>query len=250
MMKLDLKDKVIVVTGSARGIGAALIRRLAEENAKVVINYNTSEEEAKILAQYFDDKKIEYLLIRADLTKDDEVKEFYKAVRKKFKKVDVLINNAGICKNAAVLAVSGEQWDAVMNANLKSAFLCTKYFSKSMIGKQEGKVINISSRYGQIGAMGQASYAASKAGMTSFTKTVAKELGNYNILVNAVCPGQISTGLEEKKDGNNHEVDIKEIYDYLDRTDYLETLLNFITYMCSDAFHSITGQVFYLDARI
>lgn len=235
-MNVQLNDKVIVVTGSSRGIGAALIRRFADEKAKVVLNYCNSKDFAEEVSHYLENNNVEFLVYKADVSQENEVRGFYKAVKRKFGKIDILINNAGICKTSSVITTTEVNWDNVVNTNLKGAFLCTKYFAKDMIRQGKGKIINISSRYSDTGAMWQASYAVSKAGVTALTKTVAKELGEFDILVNSVCPGQINTGLEYLNEKGMDVMYEKEIKDYLQNVNYMDALLNFITYMCSDLF--------------
>lgn len=251
-MYYDLKDKVVVVTGSSRGIGASLIQALAKEQAKVVLNYNKSENEAEKLASEILKYNENCILIKADTTKEEEVKNLFKKTIEAYKKVDVLINNVGISKNNVLFKMSVEQWDDVISANMKSAFLCSKYFAKRMMKQNNGKIINIASLFGQIGCTGQVNYSASKAGVIAITKSLAKELGKWDISVNALCPGSVQTDLESGNvlfNQNWNQNTSNEVKDYLNKHDYLDTLINFVTYMCSDYFHSITGQVFNLDSR-
>lgn len=251
-MNVDLKGKVIVITGSSRGIGASLIQSLAKEQAKVVLNYNKSEDEAKKLAAKIREYNKECILIKADTTKEEEVKNLYKTAIKAYGKVDILINNAGISKNNILFRMSIKQWDDVINCNMKSTFLCSKYFAKGMMKQNYGKIINIASLLGQIGCAGQVNYSASKAGIIATTKSLAKELGTWDISVNALCPGYVTTDLESSNalfKQNSNQNTISEVKDYLNEHDYLNVLINFVIYMCSDYFHSITGQVFNLDSR-
>lgn len=247
-MNIDLANKVIVITGSSRGIGMNLALRLSKENAKVVINYNKSEQKANDLLNTICKYNKECIVLKTDVTKPKEVRNFHDAVHKRYGKIDVLINNAGVCDDNLLQMMTVTQWDNVIRTNLFGTFLCCREFSKTMIRQREGKIINIASLKGQLGCEGQANYSASKGGIISMTKTLAKEMGKYNVSVNAVCPGFIVTDLnrhnEEKKVKAQNATVMK------NNMNAIKDLENFIIYASSDLFSGVSGQVFNLDSRI
>jgi len=246
-MEINLNGKTIVITGSSRGIGLELAKRFAKEGANVVINYFQSEEKAKELFAEISTLNQNCLLLKADIRNSCEVEIFYRKCIEKYKKIDVLINNAGMSADNLLPMMTEKQWCDVIDLNLKGVFFCSKFFSKNMIKNNSGKIINIASLAGQLGYEGQTNYSASKAGVIGFTKALAKELGKFNIYVNAICPGLIFTDLNNdcKEKIINHR-DISVLNDF----DYLNCLTDFLIFMASDCFHSISGQVFNLDARL
>ncbi len=246
-MIVDISNKVIVVTGSSKGIGKELIRAFAKENAKVVITYFHSEHEAMELHKEIIQYNPNCLKIKTDVKSQDNVSRLYNETISVFGKVDILINNAGICDDSPIQLMPEEQWRNVIDVNLTGAYLCCRAFSKAMIHQRSGKIINISSLKGQEGCAGQVNYSASKAGLIGFTKALAKELGKFNIAVNAVCPGFIVTDLNRI---NREKKNIAESKSLIP-TDYIfDDLINFLIYMSSDMFSSVSGRVFNLDSRI
>lgn len=246
-MIVDISNKVIVVTGSARGIGSEMIKRFADENAKVVINYHTNQDEAIEIYTNIISKNPNCILVKADITLKSEVEKLYKETIKAFGHIDVLINNAGICDDNLIVLLREEQWNRVIDVNLTGTYLCSKIFLKSMIKRNRGKIINIASLKGQVGCEGQVNYSASKAGIIGFTKALAKEVGQFNISVNAICPGFIVTNLNKDNIEKRERAESMSLLDY----EYsLDDLLNFITFMSSDSFNGISGRVFNLDSRV
>lgn len=246
-MIIDVSNKVVVITGSSKGIGRELVKAFAKEDAKVVINYFHSKEQAENLLDEVTAHDHNCILIKADVTKPDEVSHMYHEVIKSFGRIDILINNAGICNDNYIQMMPLEQWQGIVDVNLTGIFLCCREFSKIMIKQSEGKIINIASLKGQEGAAGQVNYSTSKAGVIGFSKALAKELGEYNISVNAVCPGFIITDL------NRHDEKKKEIArekSLLPIETSLEDLINFLIYMSSSRFSGVSGRVFNLDSRI
>ncbi|MGL6341171.1 MAG: 3-oxoacyl-ACP reductase family protein, partial [Waterburya sp.] len=190
-----LKDKVAVITGASRGIGKAAALALATQGAKVVVNYARSSEAAEAIAQEINTAGGEAIALQADVSQNAEVDNLIKQTLDKFGRIDILVNNAGITKDTLLLRMKPEQWQAVIDLNLTGVFLCTKAVSKTMLKQRSGRIINIASVAGQMGNPGQANYSAAKAGVIGFTKTVAKELANRGVTVNAVAPGFIETDM-------------------------------------------------------
>lgn len=246
-MKIDLEGKIIVITGSSRGLGSVMAYKLGRLGATIVINYKSSESEAYKLSNYLRSNGIKNLAIQADVTYEKQVKSMCKEVINRFGKIDVLINNAGICQDQISLFMKYEQWKNVVDTNLNSIFLCSKHFGKEMVKKKYGKIINIASLKGQLGSRGQCNYSASKGGVISITKTLAKELSKFNISVNAVCPGFIVTDLNRN---NIDKLTIAKEQSYLDINNNLDDLVSFIALFCSDYIKSVTGQVFNIDSRL
>ncbi|MGL5835877.1 MAG: 3-oxoacyl-[acyl-carrier-protein] reductase [Waterburya sp.] len=238
-----LKDKVAVVTGASRGIGKAAALALATQGAKVVVNYARSSEAAEALAQEINAAGGEAVARQADVSKSAEVDNLIKQTLNMFGRIDVLVNNAGITKDTLLLRMKPEQWQAVIDLNLTGVFLCTKAVSKTMLKQRSGRIINIASVAGQMGNPGQANYSAAKAGVIGFTKTVAKELANRGVTVNAVAPGFIETDM-------THDLQSEEIIKLipLGRYGKPEEVAGTIRFLAADpAAAYITGQVFNVD---
>lgn len=193
-----LTEQVAVITGASRGIGRATAIALAAEGAKVVINYAASSAAAESLVAEITEQGGHAIAVKADVSKAEEVDALVKATQDAFGgRIDVWVNNAGITRDTLLLRMKLEDWQAVMDLNLTGVFLCTKAVSKIMLKQRSGRIINIASVAGQMGNPGQANYSATKAGVIGFTKTVAKELANRGITVNAVAPGFITTDMTE-----------------------------------------------------
>ena len=190
----SLEGQVALVTGASRGIGAVIARRLAQDGAKVAVNYQSSEEAARQVAQSIIDLGGEALVMAGDVSREDSAEGFVKQVLEQWGRIDILVNNAGITRDRLLLRMTAEDWDRVIEVNLRGAFLCTRYVMPHLIRRRQGRVINISSVVGLGGNPGQANYAASKAGLIGFTKAVAREVASRNITVNALAPGFIDTG--------------------------------------------------------
>jgi len=186
------RDKIAVVTGAGRGIGACIAQALAREGAKVVI-VDIDPTQAELLAANIREAGGEAFPQAADVSDAEQVKKVFDATVDKYGRVDILVNNAGITRDALLLRMKDEDWDAVLNINLKGAFLCTREAAKIMSKGRYGRIINISSVVGQMGNLGQANYCASKAGLIGLTRSNARELARRNVTVNAVAPGFIVT---------------------------------------------------------
>ena len=186
--------KIILITGASRGIGRDIAKTLSKDsNNMVIANYNKSEKEAIELKENLKNEGIDIDIIKADVSKRNEAKEMVQEVLNKYGKIDVLINNAGISQYKLFNDITDEEWDNIINTNLKSAFMVTQEAVRNMINNKEGCIINISSIWGVAGASMEVAYSTSKAGLIGLTKSLAKELGASNIRVNAIAPGIINT---------------------------------------------------------
>ena len=192
--------KTIIVTGGSRGIGKCMVENFAKDGYNVVLNYNKSEKQAKQIKQNLVDEGIEIEIFKADISKREEVKRLVEFTINKFQNIDVLINNAGIARLNLFTDVTEEEWDEIVNTNLKSAFFTTQEILPNMIHNKSGCIINISSVWGLVGASCEAVYSASKAGLDGLTKALAKELGPSNIRVNGIAPGIIDTEMNSNLD--------------------------------------------------
>lgn len=245
-MNIDISGKVVVITGASKGIGAALALAFAKEQAYVVMNYYHSEKEAIELFNKIRKENKNCLLVKGDITNPKDVSNLYKNTIDRFGKVDVLINNAGICDDNLVQMMTLKQWNRVIETNLTGTFLCSREFSKAMIHQKYGKIINIASLKGQEGCVGQANYSASKAGVIGLTKTLAKELGKYNIAVNAVCPGFIKTDLNSINASKEMIAKKRNLFDIKDN---LQDLKKFILYLSTNNIKGVSGRIFNIDSR-
>jgi 3-oxoacyl-[acyl-carrier protein] reductase len=201
-----LDGQIALVTGASRGIGRAIAERLARDGALILVNYLQSQAAAEAVVATITQAGGKAELCRFDAAKSNEITAAMQAVLEQHKKIDILVNNAGIAINNLLLRLKEDEWEQVMNVNLKGVFLCTKAVSRAMLRQHYGRIINLSSVIAQAGNAGQAAYAASKAGIIGFTKTMAKELASRAITVNAVAPGFIETDMtgtlpEEVKTG-------------------------------------------------
>lgn len=192
--------KNIIVTGGSRGIGKCLVENLAREGCNVLLNYNKSEKQAKKIQNDLKEEGILIEIFKADVSKKEEVKEMVEFATRKWEHIDVLINNAGIAKLQLFQDATEDDWNDIINTNLKSAFYATQAVLPSMINKKEGLIINISSMWGIVGASCETLYSISKAGLDAMTKSLAKELGPSNIRVNSIAPGIIDTDMNSKLD--------------------------------------------------
>jgi 3-oxoacyl-[acyl-carrier protein] reductase len=235
-----LNDKVAMVTGAARGLGQAIAVKLAEAGADLALcdlNAEWLEETAgKVKAL---GRKVECYGV--NVADGESVNAGVKAITKDFGKIDVLVNNAGITKDGLIMRMSEDDWDAVLNVNLKGVFLCTKAAMRGMMKQRSGTIVNIASVIGLMGNAGQANYAASKGGVIAFSKTVAKELASRNVRCNAVAPGFIRTAMTDKLD-EEVQNKMKELIP-LNRFGEPEDIANVVLFLASDASAYVTGQV-------
>lgn len=193
----NIVNKVVVITGGSRGIGAEIVKKLAGDKYRVILNYNKSEKEAKKIKEDLQKNNINIEIFKADVSKREEVKELIDFVINKFGKIDVLINNAGISQAKLFTDLTDEDWNNMIQTNLTSAFYCTQEAIKNMISRKEGLIINISSIWGVTGSSCEVHYSVAKAGIDGMTKALAKEVGPSNIRVNSIAPGIIDTDMNK-----------------------------------------------------
>jgi 3-oxoacyl-[acyl-carrier protein] reductase len=198
-MKL-LQDKIALITGGSRGIGEAIAKRYAEQGASVAFTYHSSEERAKKVEAELQAMGVKAKGYKSDASSYEQAEALVKDVLEEFGQVDILINNAGITRDNLMLRMTEEQWDQVMETNLKSVFNLTKQIIRPMMKNRSGSIINMSSVVGVFGNAGQANYAASKAGMIGFSKSIAKEIGSRGIRCNSIAPGFIETDMTDELD--------------------------------------------------
>lgn len=236
-----LDGKSALITGGSRGIGAALVRRFAQEGAAVAFTYRSSSSAADALVAELDSKGQKAKAYQSDAASYEAAEDLIKSVLEDFGQIDILINNAGITKDTLILRMSEEQWDDVMETNLKSVFNLTKHAARPMMKNRSGSIINMSSIVGITGNPGQANYAASKAGIFGFSKSIAKELGSRGIRCNAVAPGFIETDMTDELDEKVREAYLASIP--LKRLGKAEEVADLCVFLGSDMSTYISGQV-------
>jgi 3-oxoacyl-[acyl-carrier protein] reductase len=241
MCEKRLLNKVAIVTGGAQGIGKSIVEKLASEGANCVIvdvDLQTAQNTAKEVEEKYG---VKTLVFNVDVVNYQQVQSCVDETVTKFGKVDILVNNAGITKDNLIIRMTEEEWDKVLDVNLKGCFNFIKAVSKYMIKQKSGRIINIASVVGLMGNPGQANYSASKGGLIALTKTVAKELASRNILVNAVAPGYIKTRMTEQLS----EEQKKKLQEYipLNRLGEPEDVANVVWFLCIEESSYITGQV-------
>ena len=242
---MDLTGKVALVTGASRGIGQAVAVELAKAGADVIVNYIGNEAVAQETVEKVEALGRKALKIKADVGNADEVQAMVDEAHAAFGHIDVLVNNAGITRDGLLIRMKDSDWDDVLNINLKGVYLVSKAVAKLMVKQRSGRIINMTSVSGVTGNVGQANYAAAKAGVIGFTKTCAKELAARGITVNAVAPGFIETAMtdvlpEKIKEGIAATVP-------LDRMGQPEEIAGVVTFLASDFARYITGQVLNVD---
>jgi 3-oxoacyl-[acyl-carrier protein] reductase len=243
-----LKDKVAIVTGGTKGIGRTISLLFAEEGARVVANFSKDVDAAEGLINEAKSKRLNLGLFKADVTQFDQVKEMVEEVFAEYERIDILVNNVGLIRDNFLMLMSDEDWDSLMKTNLTSLFYCCKAVIRKMIPEKKGKIINISSVSGIIGTSGQTNYAATKGGVISFTKSLARELGPFNIHVNAVAPGLIESEVVSKMPKEKVEAIIKS--SSLGRMGKPEEVAQAVLFLASDHSSYITGQTIVVDGGI
>lgn len=247
-MSESSERRVAIVTGATRGIGRAIAVQLATDGFNIVVNYRGDEELATSLVDELLGHGVDARAIRADITKADDVASLIEGSIAAFGKLDVLINNAGITRDTLLMRMSEEDWDAVLTTNLKGAFLCSKAAIRPMIRQRSGAIVNLTSVIGLVGNAGQANYAAAKAGLVGFTKSLAKEVGSRGITVNAVAPGFIETRLTDVLSAEIKNLSIKQIP--LGRFGTPEDVASAVAFLVSPAARYITGHTLSVDGGL
>lgn len=239
------ENKVALITGAARGIGKAIAKKFAENGYNVVINYVSAKTDIKTLTKEFEDLGVKVLLVKADVSNKEEAEGLVNQTIEKFGKIDVLVNNAGITKDNLLMRMSEEDFEKVLDINLKGTFLITKFATKYMMKKRCGSIVNLASVVGVAGNAGQCNYSASKAGVIGFTKSIAKELASRNIRANAVAPGFIKTDMtdvlsDNVKENINSQIPLK-------RMGTAEEVAKLVYFLGTAESSYITGQIINVD---
>ncbi|NLK95809.1 MAG: 3-oxoacyl-[acyl-carrier-protein] reductase [Clostridiales bacterium] len=240
-----LNNKVAIVTGAAKGIGKAIAIKLASKGINIVLNYRSSEDEAIKVENEIKTFGVEVLRVKGDISKIEDVENLINSAKEKFGKIDIMVNNAGITKDTLLLRMKEEDFDSVIDVNLKGVFNCLKTITPIMVKQRAGKIINLSSVVGIVGNAGQVNYAASKAGVIGMTKSLAKEIGARGITVNAIAPGFIETDMTEVL-GEKYKEEVKNGIP-LKRLGKPEDVANVVAFLASDDANYITGQVIHVD---
>ncbi|PLS16645.1 beta-ketoacyl-ACP reductase [Bacillus sp. M6-12] len=240
-----LQGKTALVTGASRGIGREIALELARLGANVAVNYAGSEAKASEVADEIKAMGRESFIVQSDVSNAESVTAMVKAVIERFGTLDILVNNAGITRDNLLMRMKEEEWDDVINTNLKGVFLCTKAVTRQMMKQKSGRIINISSIVGVSGNPGQANYVAAKAGVIGLTKTAAKELASRGITVNAVAPGFITTDMTDKLTAEVKEVMLKQIP--LARFGDPKDIARTVAFLASEGGSYMTGQTLHVD---
>jgi len=240
-----LNGKVAIITGAGRGLGREIALQFAEYGSKVVINYRNSIAQVEELLEEIKSSGGDAIAIQADVSREEEAKKLITEAVKHFGRLDVLVNNAGIIKDNLLMRMSEEEFTSVVDINLKGTFFCTKHAATVMLKQRSGKIINISSVVGLTGNIGQANYAASKAGIIGMTKAVARELACRGITVNAVAPGFIESDMTNQLSDKIKEATLANIP--LKRYGVAKEVASAVSFLASEAANYITGQVLQVD---
>ena len=239
------ETKTVFVTGASRGIGKEIALKYAENGYNVIINYVSEKTNVEELKKEFEEKGVKALIMQADVTDATKIEEVVKKGVEEFGKIDVLVNNAGITRDNLLMRMSEEEFDKVIEINLKGTYIVTKAVTKYMMKKRTGSIINLSSVVGVVGNAGQCNYSASKAGIIGFTKSVAKELASRNIRANAIAPGFIETDMtsvlsDSVKENIHNQIPLK-------RMGTAKEVANLAYFLGSEESSYITGQVINID---
>jgi 3-oxoacyl-[acyl-carrier protein] reductase len=243
---IDLTGRAAIVTGSSRGIGRAVAVRLAECGARVAVNYAANASAAQAVAREIGDGRC--IVVQADVRKDADVRRLVDETLKAFGRIDILVNNAGTIKDGLLLRMSEEDWDEVMDLDLRAAFLCTRACLRPMLRQRWGRIINISSIGGIVGNAGQANYSAAKAGLIGLTKAVAKEVASRNITANVVAPGFVKTDVTDALSDAQKQALLVQVP--LGRVASPEEIAPAVAFLASEEAAYITGHVLNVDGGV
>ena len=245
---MEFKDKRVIVTGGTKGLGRALGLTFAREGAWVAVNYSTDDEAASKMEAELKSLSTEFLLLKGDVSSKSAVEIMVGRVLEKWEYVDILINNAGILRDKLLMFLDEQDWDRVLEVNLKGTYLCSRAIIKNMISRKWGRIINIASPSALTGRAGQTNYSASKGGIVSFTKSLSKEMAKLGITVNAVCPGLISTPMTENLDQETKESFMRMIP--MGKFGSPEDIANAVLFLASEKTGYVTGQVLAVDGGL
>ncbi|PSL42189.1 3-oxoacyl-[acyl-carrier-protein] reductase [Planomicrobium soli] len=241
----NLTGKTAIITGGSRGIGAEIARRFSDAGAKVVVNYSGSQEKAEAVVADIQANGGEAIAVKANVSDSEAVKAMVDETMNAFGSIDILVNNAGITRDNLMMRMKDDEWDDVINTNLKGVFICTKAVTRQMMKQRAGRIINIASIVGVMGNAGQANYVAAKAGVIGLTKTTARELASRNITANAVAPGFITTDMTDKLSEDIQKAMLTQIP--LGRFGKPEEVAKAALFLASDDSSYMTGQTLHLD---
>lgn len=239
-MQNRFENRIAVVTGGCRGIGKSIVIKLASEGAFVYALDYVIPDESEVFCEN-QELTNNIKCMQADVTNFSSIENCINTIIEEKSKIDILVNNAGITRDNLLMRMSEAEWDAVINTNLKGAFICTKIISRLMMSQRYGRIVNIGSVVGLMGNAGQSNYSASKAGLVGFTKSIARELASRNILVNLVAPGYVRTAMTEKLNDEQKKAFIENIP--LKRVAEPEDIANAVAFLCSDQASYITGNI-------
>lgn len=245
---MNLSNKVALITGGSRGIGKEIALELGRNGVNIVISYVNNMEKATAVIDEIMSYGVKAMAVCADVSVEEDVLHMIKTIEEEFGTIDILVNNAGITKDNLIIRMKEEDWDSVMDVNLKGTFLCTKAVSRIMMKKRYGKIINITSVVGIMGNAGQSNYSASKAGVIGFTKSMAKELASRGIRVNAIAPGFIETDMTEVLKDEIKDTMLKAIP--LNSFGNPKDIANLVVFLASERSDYITGQIINVDGGL
>jgi len=245
---MRLTEKTAIVTGASRGIGRAIALALAAEGARVVVNYSRNADAADEVVARIAAANGEAIAVQADVADPSQVGALLAATQARFGGIHILVNNAGITRDKLVLRMTVDDWDAVLDTNLKGAFLCAKAVAPVLLKQRSGVIVNVSSVIGRVGQAGQVNYSASKAGMIGMTKALAREFGPRNVRVNAVAPGFIETDMTDALKPEQREAAMKQIP--LGRFGAAEDVARVVVFLCSEDAAYVQGEVITVDGGL